>query len=293
MKNAKSRLFAGAIVALFVFGLFLQSCSSNSATPVTGSDNAVPMVSANASGLIVPDFAVDQSGFDNSVAMDPTPGGGTGRDTTVKGGGPDTSKGGGSGNSGPGNKGSVRMRPLPIPCLGLDSAQMAQLRQIMADAAAASKAAADAYRLAMAPVRTADSIAMAAYRESTKDVQKQLQDLQKSYRQKAADVMAQVKAGTMSRADAQVALQALKDEFAAASKALVAQLTAAREALRTALSANDAQRKAANDAYQAALKQIQTDMNAKIAAMLTPEQLALWNLWLSGGDPCKGKGPRK
>ncbi len=295
MNRLKSRLFIGAMASLFAMGLFLQSCSSNSSTPTSSTDAAVPLVSASSTDLASPNFTIDLSKYDNVTAMDPSPGGG--RDTTIKGGGPDTNNTGDrGGNGGPGGKspnGSVRLRPLPLPCLGLDSAQMQQLQQIMADAATAAKAARDAYMQAMAPIRTQDSIAMAAYRAATADVRAQLQTLQQNYRQQATDILKQVKDGTMTRTDAKTALDALRAQFAADAKPLLDQMAAANQALRAALSANDAARKAANDAYQSALKQIQDDMNAKIGAILTPAQLVIWQQWLAGGNPCAGIRPHK
>ncbi len=291
MKRSENRLFAGALVGLFVLGLFLQSCSSNTATPVSSSDVAVPLVNASNAGLTVPDFSF--SSGDEVAELDPI-GGKTGRDTTIKGGGRDTTvKGGPDDKGGNSGKGNVRMRPLPLPCLGLDSAQMMLIRQIMAEASSASKDAAEAYRASLAPIRSADSAAMAAYREATKGTQQALQEMQKAYRQKAAEILAQLRAGTLTREEAQKALQALKEQFAAESSVLRAELDAARKTLRAALAASEAQRRAANDAYQASLKRIQNDMNTKIAAILSPEQLRLWQIWLNGGDPCKGKGPRK
>ena len=299
MKRIETRLFLGAIAALFVLGLFIQSCSSNATSPVSSNDGISGSVMAvnNNSGLVVPDFAVsglnDNSNLD-LVLVSGDPGkdtsGNGGRDSSGKGG--VGNGGGGNGNGGPG-KGGIRLRPLPIPCLDLDSAQMLQVRQLMSDASSASKAAGDAYRTAMQPIRDADSAAMADYRLATKGVQQQLQDMQKKFRQQAQDVLAQVKAGTMTRDDAKLALQALRTQFETDTKGLRDQMNAARDTLKLALSANNSARKAANDAYQAALKQIQSDLNTKIAALLTPGQLLKWQLWLAGGDPCKGSGPRK
>jgi hypothetical protein len=70
-------------------------------------------------------------------------------------------------------------------------------------------------------------------------------------------------------------------------------MEAARTQLRAELASSAADRKAAMDAYQASMKAIQDDLYAKIGAMLTPEQLIKWNLWLNGGDPCAGKRPIK
>ncbi len=296
MKRNESRLFVGALIGLFLLGFFMQSCSSTTSSPLSSNDGT-PLVSASANnnGLVVPDFSISGLNNTDEVALDPTPPGG-GKDTTVKGGGRDTSvKGGGPGQGGSGGpgKGGPRIRPLPLPCLNLDSVQMSQVRQFMADAAAASKAANEAYRQAMEPIRVQDSIAMAAYRAATADIQKQLREMQARFRAAAGDILKQVKDGTMTREDAKAALQALRIQFETDTKDLRSQLDKARTDLRAALSANDAARKAANDAFQAALKQIQNDLNTKIAGILNPDQLLLWNTYLAGGDPCKGKGPRK
>ncbi len=286
MKTIKQAFAGMALVGVFGLGLIMQSCSSSSNGPVSSSNDAVPMVGAS-NGLVAPDFAVPGLN-DNSdvVALDPPRGGGdSGKDTTIR----DTSKRGG----GPIDPRKTRMRRLPIDCLGLDSAQMVQLKLLMEQAGLASRAANDAYRNAMAPIRSKDSAAMAAYRQATKDVQASLKEMQTRYRQMSSDIMAQVKSGAITREDAKTQLADLRAQFETESKDLRAQMEAARTQLRAELASSAADRKAAMDAYQASMKAIQDDLYAKIGAMLTPEQLIKWNLWLNGGDPCAGKRPIK
>ena len=287
MKTIKQAFAGMALVGVFGLGLFMQSCSSSSNGPVASSNDAVPMVGAS-NGLVAPDFAVPGLN-DNSdvVALDPPRDGGgpIGKDTTIR----DTSKGGG----GPIDPRKTRMRRLPIDCLGLDSAQMVQLKLLMEQAGLASRAANDEYRNAMAPIRSKDSAAMAAYRLATQDVQAKLKEMQAKYRQLSSDIMAQVKSGAITRDDAKKQLADLRTQFETESKDLRAQMEAARTQLRADLASSAADRKAAMDAYQARMKAIQDDLYAKIGGMLTPDQLVKWNLWLNGGDPCAGKGPIK
>lgn len=287
MKTFKQTLAGLALIGVFGLGLVMQSCSSSSNGPVASGSEVVPIVNP-VNGVIAPDFSV--AGVDNNsdvVALDPPRDGGgpIGKDTTIR----DTSNRGGSGK----DVGKTRMRRLPIDCLGLDSAQMLQLKMLMEQSGLATRAANDAYRASLAPIRTKDSAAMAAYREATKGMQEQLKAMQAKYRQMSSEIMAQVKAGAVSRDDAKAKLADLRAQFEAESKDLRAQLEAARAQLRADLASTAADRKAAMDAYQAALKAIQDKLYADIAAMLTPDQLVKWNLWLNGGDPCAGKGPIK
>lgn len=288
MKTLKQTLAGMALIGVFGLGLVMQSCSSSSNGPVASGNEVVPMVSSS-NGVIAPDFAVP--GLDNNsdvVALDPPRGGGGGpidKDTTIR----DTSNRGGSGK----DSGKTRMRRLPIDCLGLDSAQMTQLKLLMEQSGLATRAANDAYRAALAPIRAKDSAAMAAYREATKGTQEQLKAMQAKYRQMSSEIMAQVKAGTITRDEAKLKLADLRAQFEAESKELRSKLEAARAQLRADLASTAADRKAAMDAYQAALKAIQGKLYEDIAAMLTPEQLIKWNLWLNGGDPCAGKRPIK
>jgi Spy/CpxP family protein refolding chaperone len=117
--------------------------------------------------------------------------------------------------------------------------------------------------------------------------------MQAKYREMSNVIMAQVKAGTLTREQAKQQMADLRAQFEAESKDLRSQLEAARADLRASLASTAADRKAAMDAYQAALKAIQAKLYADIAAMLTPDQLVKWNLWLNGGDPCAGKRPIK
>lgn len=300
MKNVRTMIAGLAVAGFFGLGLFMQSCSSSSNSPVASGNDAVPMVNS-ASGVNVPDFAVPglNDGSD-VVAMDPPPGGGgpIGKDTTIKrdtsvrGGGPigkDSSNKGG----GPIDPRKMRMRPIPIDCLGLDSNQISMLKMLMEQAGLATRAANDEYRAALAPLRSKDSALMAAYRDATKGVQDELKAMQARYRRLSADIMAKVKSGEITRDDARAQMADLRTQFENESKDLRAKLEAARTQLRNDMAASAAARKAITDAYQAKLKAIQDDLYAKIGGMLTPEQLVKWNMWLNGGDPCAGVKPIK
>jgi polyhydroxyalkanoate synthesis regulator phasin len=285
MKTFKQTLAGLALVGVFGLGLVMQSCSSSSNGPVASGSEVVPMVSQG-NDVIAPDFSV--AGVDNNsdvVALDPPRGGGSDKDTTIR----DTSNRGGSDK----DFGKTRMRRLPIDCLGLDSAQMVQLKLLMEQSGLATRAANDAYRAALAPIRSKDSAAMATYRAATMEAQRQLKAMQAKYREMSNVIMAQVKAGTLTREQAKQQMADLRAQFEAESKDLRSQLEAARADLRASLASTAADRKAAMDAYQAALKAIQAKLYADIAAMLTPDQLVKWNLWLNGGDPCAGKRPIK
>lgn len=298
MKLAVSRLMAGLMVAgIFGFGTMMQSCSSQSSSPLASDVNSSSqLVNANTTSdfneyLNYADtytnlnIEIAALGDPNADSTKGGPGGG-GRDTTGGKGGP----GNGGGNTG---KGGPRFRPLPFPCLGLDSAQMALVRQFMKEAADANKAANEAFRTATAPLRDQQKAAMEAFRTATADVRQKLEAAAKEYRAKAQQIITDGKAAGKTREEIAAELKALRDEFQSATADLRAQMDAARKALDEAMKGIREQMAAAQKTLQLALEANQKMLNDKIYGILTDAQKAIWDQWLAGKDPCKGIGPRK
>lgn len=124
-----------------------------------------------------------------------------------------------------------------LPCLKLSAEQLAKLREFMKANIDCEKAARDQFRATIEPIRQQQKTAIDAIR-------------------------AQVKAGTLSAADARTQIEALN-----------ASLKPAVQAAETAM-------KAALDACRASLM-------ANIESILTPEQLVIWMQWKTTGKvPC-------
>ena len=128
-----------------------------------------------------------------------------------------------------------------IDCLKLTTEQMAQLTAIVQAKHDCEQAAKDAFKAAVEPIRTQEK----ALFESLK---------------------AQVKAGTITRTDAQAQMKSFKDANAEAMKAAV-------------------------DAMKAAIQSCNDIFLRSIERILTPEQLLLWNQWKTTGvNPCDTTG---
>ena len=287
MKLSIAKLTAGVMAtAIMGFGLFLSSCSMSN-NPVTSTGESVGMVQTTTNSdfenfdVTLNDFAVtDELG---SAMGDPGKGGG--RDTTVKGGGRDTTVKGGPVNDG-------RFRMLPIPCLGLDSNQMKAIRALMERHNLANKSANDAFKLAMEPLRAQDKAAMDAFRAATEAARKELAEISKEYRQKAQDLIKAGKESGATRDEINGQLKALREEYNTATQALRDEISAAQKRLREALQSTAAAKKAAMQQLQEQLKANQKGLYDAIYLLLTDAQKAMWDMWLAGKDPCKGKGPR-
>jgi len=119
-------------------------------------------------------------------------------------------------------------------------------------------------KTALEPLMTAHrdcvKAALDAHKAATQPVRTRLQELGKSLRD-------QVKAGTITREEA------------------ATQMKAAQEAAK-------AETQAADDALKAALEACKARLYEQIVGLLTPEQLTIWNNWITTGEiPCP-RGPR-
>jgi hypothetical protein len=124
-----------------------------------------------------------------------------------------------------------------IDCLKLTPEQLTQLQALHQAKHDCEKAAKEQFKATLEPIRLQE---------------KALHD----------SLRAQVKAGTISRADAHAQMKAFKD-------------------------ANAQSMQAAVDVMKAAVKACNDALLAGIEALLTPEQLILWNQWkATGTNPC-------
>ncbi len=124
-----------------------------------------------------------------------------------------------------------------IDCLKLSAEQLAQVEALHLAKHDCEKAAKEQFKATVEPIRLQEK----ALHDSLK---------------------AQVKAGTITRADAHAQIKAFKDANAQAMQAAI-------------------------DVMKAAVKVCNDTMLAGIEALLTPEQLLLWNQWkATGSNPC-------
>ncbi|MFZ9977748.1 MAG: Spy/CpxP family protein refolding chaperone [Candidatus Kapaibacteriota bacterium] len=170
------------------------------------------------------------SGNGDVIAQDDPRGGGPGKRDTVRGGGRDTVKR------------DTTSRPMPwqsvLPCLKLTPEQNAKLREFMMAQRDCEKAARDQFRTALEPLRRAQKAAMDAIR-------------------------ADLKAGTITREEANAKVKALNERMKNATQEAEAQVRAAVKACMDTFFTN-------------------------LESILSPEQLALWNEWKrTGKTPCQ------
>lgn len=124
-----------------------------------------------------------------------------------------------------------------LPCLKLTAEQIAKLREFMTANIDCEKAARDQFRATIEPIRQQQKTAIDAIKE-------------------------QVKAGTLTKADARTQIEALNSSLKPAVQAAEAAMKAALESCRASLMAN-------------------------IESILTPEQLVIWMQWKTTGKaPC-------
>jgi Spy/CpxP family protein refolding chaperone len=124
-----------------------------------------------------------------------------------------------------------------LPCLKLTAEQLAKLREFMNANIDCEKAAKDQFRATIEPIRQQQKTAIDAIKE-------------------------QVKAGTLTKADARTQIEALNASLKPAVQAAEAAMKTALEACRASLMAN-------------------------IESILTPEQLVIWMQWKTTGKaPC-------
>jgi flagellar motor switch protein FliG len=121
-----------------------------------------------------------------------------------------------------------------------------------------------------------------------------LNELYQQFRQQVAAIRQAVREGTMTREEARAALRQLAQDFKAQRKAIIDSTADARAQLKAALDSIAQQRKALIENIQPQLDANYQQFLSQVASILTPEQLAIWQRWLNGEDPCKTeRGPRR
>lgn len=265
-------LSAAAILAVGV-PLFLTSCSTSSdlaTTPTTSSSDDV------AATLMVSDQPIEkwQCEDNDALPLSPPAGDRGGKDSN------------GINPSEPGRG----MRGLPIPCLGLTPEQMELIRQFQAQLDSANKAATASIQDQLDALRQQEQAAWEEYRQATAEQRQQLMELYQQFRQQVAEIRRSVRQGTISRDSARTILRQLAQDFMAARRAIIDSTADARAQLKAALDAIAQQRKALMDSIKPQLDTNYQQFLSNVESILTSEQLAIWQRWLAGEDPCKGEG---
>jgi len=184
------------------------------------------------------------------------------------------------------------MRPLPLPCLGLTPEQMQQILQFQAQLDSANEAAMAGIQEQLDAFRQQEQAAWETYRQATADQRRQLMELYNQFRQQVAEIRQSLRQGTISRDSARAILRQIAQDFMAARKAIIDSTADARAQLKAALDQIAEQRKALMDSIKPQLDANYRQFLSNVASILTPEQQAIWQRWLNGEDPCKGRGRR-
>lgn len=266
-------LHATAIAGLSV-ALFLASCSSSNDVAVNPTANNDEV----AATLMVSNQPIEQWQSEDNEVLPLNPPVGD-RD------------GGKDGGVSPSDPARGR-RPLPIPCLGLTPEQMEQLRQLMAELRSADSAAMASIQDQLTALRQREQAAWEAFRQATASQRQQLVELYRQFRAQVDSIRRLIRSGSLSRSDARAILRQLAQDFNNARKAIIDSTAGARAELKAALDQIAQERKMLMDSIQAQLDANYQQFLRNVAAILTPEQLVIWQRWLNGEDPCKGRGPR-
>lgn len=272
----KSRLWV-SLTAILAVGapLFLASCSSSSdlaTSPTTSSSDDV------AATLMVSDQPIEKWQSEDNDALPLSP--------------PTDPRGGKDSNGIHPSEPGRGMRPLPLPCLGLTPEQMQQILQFQAQLDSANKAAMAGIQEQLDAFRQQEQAAWETYRQATADQRRQLMELYNQFRQQVAEIRQSLRQGTISRDSARAILRQIAQDFMAARKAIIDSTADARAQLKAALDQIAEQRKALMDSIKPQLDANYRQFLSNVASILTPEQQAIWQRWLNGEDPCKGRGRR-
>lgn len=265
---------SAAALCTAVVSLFLSSCSSSSdvaTNPTLSNSDEV------AATLLVSNHPIEQWQQEDSDMLPLSP---------------PVGPNGGSDSVRPPEKGD-RKRPLPLPCLGLTPEQMVQIRQFQAQLDSANRAVMASIEDQLAALRQQEQAAWEAYRQATASQREELAALYRQFRAQVDSIRKLVRSGGMSRDDARAALRQLARDFQNARKAIIDSTADARAQLKAALDQIAQARKALMDQIQPQLDANYQQFLNNVASILTPEQLAIWQEWLAGKDPCKGRGPRR
>lgn len=185
-----------------------------------------------------------------------------------------------------------RSRPLPLPCLGLTPEQMAQIRQFQAQLDSANRAVMASIEDQLATLRQQEQAAWETYRQATASQREELVALYRQFRAQVDSIRKLVRSGALSRNDARATLRQLAQDFKNARKAIVDSTADARAQLKATLDRIAQARKALLDQIKPQLDANYQQFLSNVASILTPEQQVIWQEWLAGKDPCKGRRPR-
>lgn len=275
METSISRLWTRTTAsAALSIGLFLASCSSSNDVAVNPTANNDEV----AATLMVSNQPIEQWQSEDNEVLPLNPPVGD-RD------------GGKDGGVSPTDPARGR-RPLPIPCLGLTPEQMEQLRQLMAELRSADSLAMASIQDQLTALRQREQAAWEAFRQATASQRQQLVELYRQFRAQVDSIRRLIRSGSLSRSDARAILRQLAQDFNNARKAIIDSTAGARAELKAALDQIAQERKMLMDSIQAQLDANYQQFLRNVAAILTPEQLVIWQRWLNGEDPCKGRGPR-
>lgn len=222
-KQIMSFMLAGFV--LFGFSSFVSGCSDDSCVNPTETATIADVEAFD----IDAQYARIFDGEIDVIEQNGPRGGGPGKRDTVRGGGRDTVKR------------DTTSRPMPwqsvLPCLKLTPEQSAKLREFSMAQRECEKSAREQFRGIIEPLRKAQKDQMDAIR-------------------------ADVKAGTITREEANAKIRALNDRMKNAVQSAEAQVRAAVKACMDTFFTN-------------------------LESILSPEQLALWNEWKrTGKSPC-------
>lgn len=272
--NRMRKIGTGAIAAALVAAaLVLASCSQNSdltSAPTSSTEDV-------AATLMVSNHPIDQWEAEDNTMLPPPPADPGHHDM-------DSAK--------PGHE----RRPLPIPCLQLTAEQQAQVRVYLAELNSADSAAFASIQPQLDTLRQQERAAWEAYRQATATQREELAVLYRQFRAQVDSIRRLVRSGQLSKDSARAALRQLAQEFNAARKAIIDSTKDARQQLKATLDQIAQQRRALIASIQAQLDANYQQFLQNVASILTPEQLAIWQKWLNGENPCddhhKPHGPR-
>ncbi|MCX7937733.1 MAG: apolipoprotein A1/A4/E family protein [Chlorobi bacterium] len=274
MKVRSRRLWLSVTaIAIVAAPLFLTSCSSSNdiaTAPTTPGDEV-------ATTLIVSNQPIDQWEASDNEVLPLKPPVGNGDD---------------NGGISPHDSMAKRGRPLPIPCLGLTPEQMAQLQEFQAQLETANQAVFSTIQEQLNALRQREQAAWEAFRAATAGQREQVAALYRQFRAQVDSIRKLVRSGAISRSDARAILRQLAQDFQAARKAILDSTADARAQLKAELDQIAQERKALMDSIKPQLDANYQQFLANVASILTPEQLEIWQRWLNGEDPCKGRRPR-
>lgn len=267
-------LFRAAAIGSVVVPLFLTSCSSSGDLTTNPSLTNTDDVAAL---LMVSNQPIEQWQQEDNDALPLNP--------PV---GPNGGHGGSDSVPPPGN--DKRMRPLPIPCLGLTPEQMELIRHFRAQLDSANHAAMSSIQDQLDALRQQERAAWEAFRQATASQREELAALYRQFRSQVDSIRNLVRSGALSKDEARAVLRQLAQDFKNARRVIIDSTADARAQLKATLDRIAQARKELMNSIQSQLDANYQQFLNNVASILTPEQLQIWQEWLAGKDPCKGRG---